>query len=70
MRMVGQPSCYMYAASEGHSEIVNTLLQRSYTNINQLDRRGWTPLAEVVDQGHTEIVRMLLTRKDIDVTAS
>mgnify|MGYP003953180329 CR=1 FL=1 len=49
------------AAHDGHTEIVQLLLDRA-ANVNQANNNGWTPLLIAAEKGHTEVARLLLER--------
>ena len=51
----------MYVAANGHQECVQTLLRYMRTNhIDSIDSLGRTPLMMAVQNGHLEIVNLLI----------
>jgi ankyrin repeat protein len=54
------------AASSGHTEIVQLLLDKG-ANINAADLNGGTALYYADWNGHTEIVQLLLERTNVNV---
>jgi ankyrin repeat protein len=48
-----------WAALDGQKDLVKRLLGEGQ-NVNQLDQRGWTPLMAAADEGHIDIVRLLI----------
>ncbi len=49
-----------YASKWDHEEIVKMLLGKDNIEINQIDNIGWTALMLASEEGHKEIVKMLL----------
>lgn len=56
----------IYAAAEGHTNIIQLLLQRTDVNSNVLNKHGQTALILAVARGHVDAVKLLLQRADID----
>ncbi|MGC9057946.1 MAG: ankyrin repeat domain-containing protein, partial [Candidatus Micrarchaeia archaeon] len=57
----------MYAARDGRTEIVKSLLEKDI-DVNAKDKWGWTALMYAARDGRTEIVKLLL-EKGADVNA-
>ena len=47
------------ASSEGHSKVVNFLVNIAKVDINPIDRWGNSPLDDAVTNGFTEIISIL-----------
>jgi len=56
----------VWAASNGHQEVVKILLGRADVNPNNSDMSGRTPLLRAAMNGHEEVVKMLLRRDDVN----
>jgi ankyrin repeat protein len=59
----------IWAASEGHTAIVELLLAAQGIHVNAKDVDGWTALIWAAEEGHAEIVRLLLAVPGIHVNA-
>lgn len=59
----------LYAASsEGHVEIVKSLLLYKNTDVNLANNQGWSPLHGTVKNGHEDVIDLLLTNgRDINI---
>ena len=57
----------MYAARNGHTEIVRALLAAPGIDVNKADNYGGTAVMQAANEGHTEIVIALLAAPGIDV---
>lgn len=58
-----------WAAKNGYTKIVATLLTVPDINVNALDRVGMTPLMCSILNGHTKIAKVLLTVPQININA-
>lgn len=58
----------MAAASNGHANVVNLLLEQPTINVNIQTNTGWTALIFAATNNYTEIMQMLLNRPNIDIT--
>ena len=58
---------YHLAANNGYVEILQALVMHNNDNVNDVDKKKWTPLYHAVHNGHIEIVNYLLSNK-VDVT--
>lgn len=54
------------AARKGDAELVKQLISTG-ADVNKADADGWTPLLSAADNGHTEIVKLLLGVLGIDL---
>lgn len=63
---VGQ-TALIEAASNGHTEVVQMLLEKEEIDINLVDTKGRSPLHCAAKNGHTEIVQTLLKMDRIDI---
>ena len=55
----------------GHHQIVDLLLKRGDIDVNQATTTyGSTPLHRAAQHGDSELAKLLLTRKDVQVNAS
>ena len=57
----------MYAARNGHNEVVRALLSAPGIDVNKADNNGGTAVIQAASKGHTEVVRALLAVPGIDV---
>jgi ankyrin repeat protein len=57
----------IWAALNGHKEIVELILAKDGVNPNSKDDRGWTSLVWAAIEGHKEIVEVLLAADGIDL---
>ena len=57
---------FMQAVRAGNLRAVNRLIAKG-ADVNLQDENGYTPLMKAADQGHENIVRMLLAAPGIDV---
>ena len=57
----------MRASFNGHTEIVEILLNTEGINVNMQNKVGYTALMKASSNGYTEIVKMLLNKEYIDV---
>ncbi len=60
----GMKTALMFAAGNGHTEIVKFLLENN-ANPNAKDASGWTPLMKATKAGHQSCVELLLKYKAI-----
>ena len=58
-----------YATENGHTAIVEELLDRGATGIDASDKFGWQPIHLAAQNGHTAIVELLLDRGAIGIDA-
>lgn len=58
-----------WAASEGHCEVVELLLQQQSSNADQKDTSGRTPLSYAAGSGCIEVVKLLVERSDVSVNS-
>lgn len=58
----------MYACRRGKVAVVSLLLERS-ARVDNINNRGSSALFEAVLAGHSEVVRLLMTRPKVDVNA-
>ncbi|RPA96249.1 ankyrin, partial [Choiromyces venosus 120613-1] len=56
----------LWAAMNGHPEVVKILLDRKDVDLNTADTRGQTPLLWAARNEHLGMVKILLERDDID----
>ena len=54
----------LWAAKEGHEEVVRALLERNDINPNKPGIHGRTPLSWAALHGHEEVVKMIMQWKD------
>ena len=57
----------IWASQNGHSDVVQVLLQNEDIDVNIADRDGITALYKASSRGHKEVVQLLLQKEDIDV---
>jgi FOG: Ankyrin repeat len=55
-----------YAAEDGHTEVVKTLLREGRVDAERHDKFGQTALSLAASQGHTEVVKTLLREGRVD----
>jgi len=60
-------SALSWAASEGHLEVVKTLLQVDEININILNSDGWSALHNAVRSRQLEVVKLLLQIDELNI---
>ena len=58
---------FVWAASNGHTEIIKLLLAHPEIRVNEKNSNENTALISAASNGHTEIVRFLLARPEIQV---
>ena len=49
-----------YAAENGYKDVIMTILEKKYDNINKIDKNGKTPLHYVTGNGHIKCLELLL----------
>lgn len=54
--------CACGSQSEGHLEIIKTLLDRGVSNVDESATSNWTPLQRACWEGHVQVVQLLLAR--------
>ena len=57
-----------YAARNGHTEVVDSLIDQPTLQVNAVDKDGNTALIHAVTNEHVDVVRELLTRDDLNVS--
>jgi serine/threonine-protein phosphatase 6 regulatory ankyrin repeat subunit B len=65
---VSDQTALMFAAHEGHTDVVEKLLAVPDINVNAKDKYGYTALMWAAGEGHTAIVELLI-KADADVDA-
>jgi len=66
-RATGSPFSGLHCASFfGIVEVVTALVEMGYSDINERDLGGYTPVAWAARNGHKEVVRILLGREEVD----
>lgn len=58
------------AVSHGSPDELQSLFQRNYTNLEEIDEKGRTPLILAADLGKSDIVKRLLLEQSINVNAT
>ncbi|KAL0929884.1 ankyrin repeat protein [Colletotrichum truncatum] len=56
-----------FASTEGHTTVVNILINRDPSASDWTDHYGSTPLSLAARRGHTEVVRLLLATKSVNI---
>jgi ankyrin repeat protein len=57
------------AAENGHTEVVQLLLETKEVDVNAEDNYAQTPLSWAAKNGHTQVVQLLLKTKEVDINA-
>jgi ankyrin repeat protein len=52
---------------EGHASIVERLMQRAELDLNSTEENGITPINMAAQQGHLNVVRLLMADTRVDV---
>lgn len=66
----GEPACLHRAIENDDMKMVECLLSLTNIDVNVEDDIGRTPLQRAVSRGNVEIVKLLLTSKDIDANGA
>lgn len=62
-----QWTALMFAAKEGHMDVVGLLLKQKQLQVDSKDTAGNTPLSLAASNGHNEIVRLLAGQEGVNV---